>query len=99
MVRLYTQMRFCSAVTACSSARTSDESGGGPASGSGPAQALRAVNNGSVVTDATSNWRLRSIGFKDATELRLLRLSAGSPSVSAGRTVLLRSPDRLDLRR
>ena len=53
-------------------------------------KALSAVNNGSVETDAASNWRLCSIGFKHATELRLLRLSAGSPSVSAGRTVLLR---------
>jgi len=67
MVLLYREIRFCSAATARSSARTSADSGGGPASGFGPAQALSARNKGSVVVDAASKWRLGSIGSKHAT--------------------------------
>ncbi len=55
MALLYIQIRFRSAVTACSSSRVWLLSGGGPLSTAGPLQALRARNNGSVVGDAASN--------------------------------------------
>ena len=55
MALLYIQIRFCSAVTACSSIRVWLATGGGPLSTAGPLQPLSARNKGSVVGDAASN--------------------------------------------
>ena len=55
MALLYIQIRFCSAVTACSSIRVWGDTGGGPLSTAGPLHALSARNRGNVVGDAASN--------------------------------------------
>ena len=55
MVLLYIQIRFCSAVTACSSIWVWLATGGGPLSTAGPLHAVSARNKGSVVGDAASN--------------------------------------------
>ena len=55
MVLLYIQIRFSSAVTACSSVCVWAGTGGGPLSTAGPLHALSARNRGNVVGDAASN--------------------------------------------
>ena len=55
MALLYIQIRFSSAVTACSSVCVWAGTGGGPLSTAGPLHALSARNRGNVVGDAASN--------------------------------------------
>ncbi len=55
MALLYIQIRFCSAVTACSSVCVCGDTVGGALSTAGPLQALSARNRGNVVGDAASN--------------------------------------------
>ncbi len=83
MALLYIQIRFSSAVTACSSIRVRGLTVGGALSTAGPLQALSARNRGNVLGDAASNWRLDSIGSKHATR-RWLRGRTDPPAAPGG---------------